>query len=420
MPDQLAATRLQVTRQIAHWRAAAVGLADPESFASAQAWRSLENYLGTALRSQLGEAVTRLQRQGDALAAESSTAGSDVEWESLRRAVIAFRGRYQHIETALDFYCDAVNTRTSARLAALLRACDTLARRSLDAVLGPLGRPTPPMLTYLDRGFGASILRAGLRLWDGQTLSTAAAIKITRHNLHRPTALLHEAGHQAAFMLAWNEELADALRAELADTPELASTWAGWASEIAADTFAFAHSGYASVAALHDVIAGDDSSVYAFRPLDPHPVAYLRVLLGTAMSVREYGAGPWDDLGRAWVRAYPVDRAPAAVQPFLTASVRAMPRIAEVCLRRPYAAFGGRAITDLADPGRVSPEALMRLERDAGPSLFESPYWIDRECLRLLARSGYRAATEPRNATAVAGQFETWMLRLGREMEMAK
>ena len=39
---------------------------------------------------------------------------------------------------------------------------------------------------------------------------------------------------------------------------------------------------------------------------DPHPVAYLRVLLGVQMCVRFYGAGPWDDLGRAWVRAYPL------------------------------------------------------------------------------------------------------------------
>lgn len=419
MAEPSAAMRLQVSRQVAHWRAAAAGLADLENFASAAAWRGLEDYLGTALRSQLCEAVTGLRRQGDVLAAQLAAAASDTEWESLRRAVIAFRGSYQRIETALDFYGDAVNTRTSARLAALLRACDTLARRSLDAVLGPLGRPTPPVLTYLDRGFGASILRAGLRLWDGRTLSLAAAIKITRHNLCRPTALLHEAGHQAAFLLDWNDELATALRAELADTPALARAWAGWASEIAADTFAFAHSGYASVAALHDVIAGDDGSVYAFRPLDPHPVGYLRVLLGTAMAVRAYGAGPWDDLGRAWVSAYPVSRAPEGVRPFLARSVRALPRIAEVCLRRPYAAFGGRTITELADPGRVSPAALTLLERDAGPSLFASPYWIDRECLRLLALSGYRAATEPRNATAVAGQFETWMLRLGREMEMA-
>src|SRR5207244_8444614 len=114
----------------------------------------------------------------------------------------------------------------------------------------------PPVRTYVDKGLGASILRAGLRLWDGGSLSPAAAIKVTRQNLYRPTALIHETGHQVAHIVGWNEELAAALSAALAaEPPELAATWAGWSSEIAADTYAFAHTGYGSVAALHDVVS---------------------------------------------------------------------------------------------------------------------------------------------------------------------
>ena len=115
-------------------------------------------------------------------------------------------------------------------------------------------------------------------------------------------------------MLNWNFELATALRRELRDAPGVADVWAGWASEIAADTFAFAHVGYAAVAALHDVIAGEPENVFALRPMDPHPVAYLRVLLGTQMCVRFYGAGPWDDLAQAWTRAHPISEAPAGLR----------------------------------------------------------------------------------------------------------
>ncbi len=81
-------------------------------------------------------------------------------------------------------------------------------------MLQPLGPPVPPVLTYVDRALGASILRSGLRLWDGRSISVAAAIKVTRNNLGgaRPTAILHEAGHQAAFTLGWNDELAGAFR----------------------------------------------------------------------------------------------------------------------------------------------------------------------------------------------------------------
>lgn len=411
--------RTQVARQVAHWRAAIVTLDDLDNFAAPSAWHGLERQLGTTLRRHLRTAVDRLQREADVLEAQLRAADTAEELEGVRRAVVRFRRRFLATETALDFYGDAVNSRTNPKLAALLAACDVLARRSLESVLTPLGKPVPPILTYIDKGLGASILRSGLRLWDGHTLSAAAAIKITRHNLYRPTACLHEAGHQAAFMLDWNDELAASMRRELRDAPIVADTWAGWSSEVAADTLAFAHVGYASVAALHDVIAGEPTSVFALRPMDPHPIAYLRVLLGTQMCVRFYGAGPWDDLARAWVLAHPIDEAPDGVRDLVTGSIERLPRLVDVCLLRATRAFGGRALGAVVDPARVRPDALAQLARDAGPSLFTSSHWIWTECLRLLALSGYRAATEPERAKEIADQFETWMLHLGRGIEAA-
>ena len=417
--DDTRAVRVQVARQVAHWRAAIIALDDLENFAAPAAWHGLERQLGTTLRAHLAAAVNRLRREGDVLEAEFRAADTPAELERVRRRVVRFRRRFLQTETALDFYGDAVNTRTNAKLAALLGPIDSLAGRSLHAALAPLGRPTPPVLTYVDKGLGASILRSGLRLWDGRTLSAAAAIKITRHNLYRPTACLHEAGHQAAFTLGWNEELAGAFRRELADVPAVAEVWRGWSSEVAADTFAFAHVGYAAVATLHDVIAGDQASVFALRPLDPHPIAYLRVLLGTQMAVRFYGAGPWDDLARAWTQAHPIEHAPAEVRAIVTASVARLPRIVDACLLRPMRAFGGRPFAAIVDPARVRPDALEQLARDAGPALFVSSHWIWTECLRLMALSGYRAATEPERADEIAEQFERWMLRLGRGAEAA-
>lgn len=419
MLDESRAVRLQVARQVAHWRAAVVALEDLDNFAAPTAWQGLERYLGTALRTNLLEAVGRLRRQSDVLDAQLRAAETADELEQVRRNVVRFRTRVLRTETQLDFYGDCINSRTNPRLAALLAACDVLARRSLETVLTPLGEPVSPVLTYIDKGLGASILRSGLRLWDGRSISAAAAIKITRHNLYRPTACLHEAGHQAAFTLGWNEELADAFRRDLADDAAVADTWAGWASEVAADTFAFAHAGYASVATLHDVIAGEQTSVFALRPMDPHPVAYLRVLLGTEMAVRFFGAGEWDDLKRAWMRAHPIEEAPAELHDLLRGSVARMPRIVEACLLRPMKAFKGRPFATLVDPRRVRPDALAQLEKDAGPALFTSAHWIWTECLRLLALSGFRAATEPERATEIAEQFESWMLRLGRGMEAA-
>lgn len=106
----------------------------------------------------------------------------------IRRGVLLLRHRYLQAETVLDFYGDAINTRTNSTMRALLRGYDTLAGDSMAASLGPLGIPAPPALVYLDKGLGAAVLRAGVRLWDQAHPSPAAAIKLTRHNLSYPTA----------------------------------------------------------------------------------------------------------------------------------------------------------------------------------------------------------------------------------------
>jgi hypothetical protein len=410
---------MQVARQVAHWRAATAGLQDLDNFAASAAWRTLERYLDVALRRHLGEAVDRLAREADALAAELRAAFSMQQLEQVRLRVIDFRRRYLQVETALEFYGDAVNSRTTPRLAGLLTACDTLAVLSMRVVLEPLGRAVPPILTYVDKGLGASILRAGLRLWDGGSVSPAAVLKITRQNLRRPTALIHESGHQVAHLAGWNEELAALLRRELSPvSTDLADTWAGWSSEIAADTHAFVHTGYGSVAALHDVVAGG-STVFRLTPGDPHPLAYLRVLLAVQMCVRFFGAGPWDDLGRAWVVAQPVATAPSDARELIERSLPLLPRIAELCLLAPMRGLGGKPITALVDPLRVRPDALARLAQEAGGSLMTSSDWVRREGLRLLALTSFRSATEPDRSTEIAAQYEDWMLRLGTPMAAA-
>jgi hypothetical protein len=419
LTDSTEALRVQVARQVWHWQAAAVALQDPENFAAAAAWRSLERYLDISLRKHLGEAAERVEREADALVADLRAASTAAALEAIRAGVIRFRRRYLQVETALEFYGNAVNTRTSPRLAGLLTACDTMAVASMRQVLEPLGRPVPPILTYVDKGLGASILRAGLRLWDGGSVSPAAALKITRQNLYRPTALVHESGHQVAHILGWNHELVELLRRELAPaSTDVADTWASWSSEIAADTHAFVHTGYGSVAALHDVVSGGPT-VFRLAPGDPHPVAYLRVLLGVQMCVRCFGAGPWDDLGRAWVQAYPLESAPPDTRRLAERSLPLLPRIAELCLLTPMRAFGGKPIVALVDPLRVRPHALEQLERDAGAALMTSSYWIRQEALRLLALTSFRSATQPEQSAEIARQYESWMLRLATPMAAA-
>lgn len=412
---------LQLEREVAHWNMAASRLGDIESLASAEAWEGLEHYVGAALRRNLSGAVQRLRRQSGELRRKLEAARTPEEFEGVRSRLVAFRRSYLRTETTLDFYADAVNTRTNPRISALLRGCDTLARRSMSAVLDPLGKPVPHVLTYLDKGLGASILKAGLRLWDGGTLNPAAAIKVVRHNLYRPTSLIHEAGHQVAHITDWNRQLAEALEEGLSvDSAEAAGMWAGWASEIAADAFAFVHTGYAAVAALHDVVAGDHAFVFRYIPDDPHPISYLRVLLGSEMCRRFFGPGPWDHLERAWKQNHTLEKANPRVRKLIRRSLPLLPKVARITLSIPYRAFGGRPLIELADPRRVHPDVLFQLERRVGPALYTSSHWAAAEPLRLLALTGLHVAVSPRRAAEFLKQQETWMFNLKIEPRRIK
>jgi hypothetical protein len=415
------ALRTQLSRQFAHWRAAVVTIDDADNFASGEAWLGVERQLGLALRKPLQAASDRLRLEITAVGAQLASAQTMEQLRLVRQRLLAFRQRYVAVETTLDFYGDAVNTRTNPKIAAVLRALDLIAFLSMEVILKPLGKQTPPVLTYIDKGLGASILRAGVRLWDSGTISPVAAIKITRHNLYRPTSLIHETGHQVAYMLGWNDEYAALLRRELAPLApaEVVEGWTETVSEVVADIFAFVHCGYGAVAALHDVVAAEEASVLRYLPGDPHPIPYIRVLLNVEFCRRMFGAGPWDDLATAWQYAHPLARAATATRQFLEHSVKLLPKLAELSLLSRMKAFGGHALTELIDPARVRPDALMRWSQQLGSALATSQHWAVHEPVRLLALSSYEIAVAPERAAEIAQRYEDWTQRLSRPARAA-
>ena len=364
MIDQIQAVHAQTERQVAHWALAASRL-KLDDLASPEAWGRLERYLGVSLRRHLTGVIDRLQGEANALTAMQRAAQSPTAVAEVRRKLLAFRQQYLRTETTLDFFADAINGRTNPQLAALLRACDTLAHRSMSQLLDQIGKTTPVALTYVDKGVGASILKAGLRLWDGGEVSPVAAIKIVRHNLLRPTALIHEAGHQVAHIAGWNEELAATLSQGISGrSSELAGVWASWSSEIAADAFAFVHTGFASVAALHDVLAGDLSMVFRYTPGDPHPVSYIRVLLGVEMCRvllwRLVRGTIWLCRGRLCIRR---TSAPSDTRSLLEDSHPILNTVVRLTLDTPMRVFHGRPLRALIQPERGESGGAQRTRR---------------------------------------------------------
>ena len=402
-------------RQVAHWLAAARTFRDAEEFASLEAWRSIERDIGAPLRQQMHAVVEELVAFGDATARLVAAARRDPS--TLGRASAAvqrFRRRYVQVDVTLDFLGDAVNSRTSPVLRAALSTLDRLAVASMAPVLQRANKPVPRAIVYQDKGTGASIYRAGVRLWAPGAVMPVAAIKIVRHNLYRPTSLFHETGHQVAHLTGWTTSVRDAIARALENDAELRAMWTPWASEIAADVYAFLHTGYASVAALYDVV-GEAATILRWPVGDPHPIGWLRTALGCAFARLCFGeAGPWVSLQRAMEAHHPITAADATLQPLLARSKAEIPRIATACLSAGVPALNGRPMTDVLDPARVSPAALAELERTAGAALWSSPHWRQAEGIRIVALAGLREAEKPETAPAWIDRARTWLTTQAR------
>jgi len=405
------AERDTLADELRHWRRAVLALSDLDSAASPAAWAGLESYLGRSVRASLAATTQQLARQAERVTAALTAAATSGELRAIRADLLQLRHRYLQVETVVGFFGEAISARSNPRLAAVLRGLDAIAVASMEKVLEPLGIDVPPVLTYLDRGLGASILRAGVRLWDA-SLSPAAAIKITHHNLWQPTSLVHETGHEMASLTRWNGELAKALEVALAPRSALAGRiWRSWASEVAGDVYAFSLLGYAPVPALATVVDGSSPAVFRMPLGDPHPVGWLRVQFNVALCRHWYGAGPWDELAEAWADRHPMEAAGPLAREVIAASLPLLPRIVEVCTRQPMTAFHGQPLSALADPGRVSPEALAHLAERAGPALYTSSYLQRLESLRILAWTVLRDQTT--GGGADRAQVESWLCTLG-------
>ena len=110
-PQLLAA---DLERQLAHWLAAARTFRDAEEFASSEAWRAVEADVGLPLRKRLHETVEDLIALGERTTALVSAARSDhAQLGPAAAGVQRFRRRYTQVDITLDFFGDAVNSRSS-------------------------------------------------------------------------------------------------------------------------------------------------------------------------------------------------------------------------------------------------------------------------------------------------------------------
>ena len=128
-----------------------------------------------------------------------------------------------------------------------------------------------------------------------------------------------------------------------------------------------------------------------------------------------YGKGHWKHLKYLWVNDHRLHEAPKDLRALIDLSYQLMPQIATVCLHSPLQALRGQSIVEMINPLRVHPKRLLDLKRKIGTPLMQSPYWIKKEALSLLALSGYLVATDSDKANYYLSQQKNWMTILGTQ-----
>ena len=131
-------------RQLAHWMSAARELPGRRGLRVPHGVGVAREHDRAANPHPAGPQRRRVIRSGRAAA--DVVRGSRTDPRPARRAgrPQRFRRLYLQVETTLDFFGQAVNSRTSPQLRATMQALDRLARQSIETTLRPLGITSRP------------------------------------------------------------------------------------------------------------------------------------------------------------------------------------------------------------------------------------------------------------------------------------
>ena len=109
---------------------------------------------------------------------------------------------------------------------------------------------------------------------------------------------------------------------------------------------------------LYEVVTGSSDRVFRIIQGDPHPMAFLRVMMGLTFCKMAFGSGPWDDFMRVWQALYPIDATSAEPATIARESLPILPAICKAISNTKMKAFLGSSLNqilpwDAASPTRI-------------------------------------------------------------------
>jgi hypothetical protein len=362
------------------------------------------------VRRRIGEFKDWLKEDDDAEASEA------------QRRFSLLRMRFNAVLADYEIFSAALTQRSERDNGVWLAGLEVAAADALR--LDGAWYEAPPLVCYLDRGFGAAIRRARTRL-PGGSETPVAVIRIPRERMVGSgiaSSLVHEVGHQGAALLDLVPSLAPLLsRLGRQGGSQDASwrLWERWISEIVADLWSVARIGISSTLGLIGVLSLPKPFVFRISVTDPHPAPWIRVKLSCAMGNALYPHPQWETLSKAWEAMYPPQSESPTRREVLAGLMKTLPAFVDLLTgHRPKKLRGSSLAEALALP-ELRPGELARVYRGRPAT---------RETLAALRPSSAFATagqarlegviTPERESGLIAELLEFWALR--RSLESSK
>jgi hypothetical protein len=270
-------------------------------------------------------------------------------------------------------------TQRSSKIGVLLAGCEAIAYDALRRN-HPLLESIEPPIVFCNRGYGAAILRQGIKLsqlcnqsdckpwlpW-GIKLSKSVQnpIPLIQIPWQKPwyglPSLLHELGHQFIEIVGLTAELKKILfnRLNGIGVPDkLVNLFVRSVPEIASDLYSFCCVGLAQTFTTMDILSLPPSHVFRISQIDVHPPPDFRVLLSIQWSQQLWGKKISSDLEEKWLYRYPLDKLSNYQRQFFELGRKYLYFISEIMLNTKYACLNNKRITDLFEMEKISPWKL--------------------------------------------------------------
>jgi hypothetical protein len=292
-------------------------------------------------------------------------AGQGAAPHEIQRRYTFLRLRFNAVLTHLDIYAQVLTQRSEHETGVWLAGLDAVAA---DALALPGGYyDAPPIICYLDRGFGAAIRRARTRL-PGGGVNPVGIVRVPRERMVGTgigASLIHEVGHQGAALLDLNRSLREEIHRTLHPAAERPAwtLWERWISEIVADFWAMANLGIGASLGLLSVVSLPSVFVFRSNDGDPHPTPWIRVKLSCAMGRALFPHPQWDQVVELWEALYPPDDLDGEQRRTLAMLEATIPRFVEALVAHRPASLKGRSLREVMPIAERQPAALSALFR---------------------------------------------------------